>query len=223
MKVIKIDLQKDYAAALEEAVRVLRLGGTVVYPTDTVYGLGANACDALAVNDVFKIKNRPRSKPLPVLVRNLVWAKELVCVDARIEKVLQTVWPGQVTVVLSRRDYLVSAVSAGRNSVGLRQADYLFTDQLLARLGYPLTATSANLSGEGPTNNIDQIIERFSRANHRPTLILDAGILPKAAPSTVLDLSAGCPRVLRIGPSRPDQLLKLLNFRPDSQIPAKGN
>ena len=212
MKVIKVDLNKNYDEAIEEACRVLRLGGVVVYPTDTVYGLGANACDNLAVDQVFKIKNRSYTKPLPILVRNLDWVNELVYVDARNRKIIESIWPGTVTAVLPKRNYVSSLVTAKGFSVGVRIADFPLVDRLLGKFGYPLTATSANLSGEEATNNIDEVIARFESAVHRPNLILDAGILPKSQPSTVLDLTGDQPKILRVGPSRPDQLLKLLSI-----------
>lgn len=218
MKIIKIDLNKDYNEAIEEACRILKLGGTVVYPTDTVYGLGANACDDLAVNRVFKIKKRSRQKPLPVIVKNLSWVKELAYISASHQKILTTIWPGPVTIVLPKKDNLSLLVTAGAFSVGLRIPDFPFVDKLLGCLGYPLTATSANVSGEEPTNDANKIIERFKKAACAPTLVLDAGILPKSTPSTVLDLTGSQPRILRVGPSRPDQMLRLLNFSHDKKI-----
>lgn len=217
MKVIKIDLNKNYDEAIEEACRVLRLGGVIVYPTDTVYGLGANACDNLAVDQVFKIKNRAYSKPLPVIARNLTWIKELVYIDSRNRKIVESLWPGTVTAVLPKRDYLSSLVTAKGVSVGVRIPDSVFVDRLLGEFGFPLTAASANISGEEATNNIDKIVTRFEGQRYRPNLILDVGILPKSQPSTVLDLTADQPRVLRVGPSQPDQLLRLLSLNSHDQ------
>ena len=91
----------------------------------------------------------------------------------------------------------------------------------MAKFGYPLTATSANISGEEPTNDINKIIDRFSQADYRPNLIIDAGILPKSKPSTVIDLTSPDPKVLRIGPSRPDQLIKLLSLGNDKKTHTK--
>ena len=210
MKIIQVDLSKDYDEVIEVACRVLRLGGTVVYPTDTVYGLGANACDNLAVDQVFKIKNRPYHKPLPVIVKNLEWVEGVAHVDSRNKKIVESIWPGTVTVILPKRDPLSSLVTAGGLTVGIRIPDFAFLDQLLAKFGYPLTATSANVSGEEATNNVNKIIERFENSKYRPNLIIDAGILPKSKPSTVLDLASDEPKILRVGPSRPDQLRKLL-------------
>ncbi len=210
MKIIQVDLNKDYREAIEAACRILRLGGTVVYPTDTVYGLGANACDHLATEQIFKVKNRPYHKPLPVIVRNLEWVEAVAFVDDRNKKVLQSIWPGTTTAILPKRDHLSSLVMAGGMTVGIRIPNFAFTDQLLGKFGYPLTATSANLSGEEATNDINKIIKRFENAKYRPSLIIDAGILPKSKPSTVLDLASDEPKILRVGPTRPDQLIKLL-------------
>src|SRR3989344_2732389 len=210
MKIIQIDLNKDYSEAIKEACRVLKLVGTVVYPTDTVYGLGANACDNLAVEQVFKIKNRPYHKPLPIIVKNLEWVEAVVYLDVRLKKTIGSIWPGTTTAILPKREYLSSLVTSGGVTVGVRIPDFTFTDRLLGKFGYPLTATSGNISGEETTNDVNKIIERFENAKYKPTLIIDAGILPKSKPSTVLDLASSEPKILRVGPSKPEQLRKLL-------------
>lgn len=210
MKIIQIDLNKDYSGAIGEACRVLKLGGTVVYPTDTIYGLGANACDNLAVDQVFKIKNRPYHKPLPVIAKNLEWVAAIAYIDLRNKKVVETIWPGTTTAILPKREPLSSLVTSGGLTVGIRIPDFVFIDQLLGKFGYPLTATSANISGEEATNDVNKIIKRFENSKYKPELIIDAGILPKSKLSTVLDLVSDQPKILRVGPSRPDQLRKLL-------------
>ncbi len=215
MQIVKIDLNKNYDDVIAEACRVLRLGGVIVYPTDTVYGLGANACDSLAVDQIFKIKKRTYSKPLPIIARNITWVEALACLNRKTKKALESIWPGAVTAVLPNREHLSSLVTAGGISVGVRIPDFLFTDQLLGKFGYPLTATSANVSGEESTNDINKIIERFQNSNYRPNLIIDAGILPRSKPSTVIDLTSQSPKILKVGPSKPEQLLKLLNLTND--------
>ncbi len=212
MQIVKVDLNKNYDGVIAEACRILRLGGAVIYPTDTVYGLGANACDSLAVDQIFKIKKRSYSKPLPIIARNMQWVEALACLDRQTKKALESIWPGAVTAVLPNREHLSSLVTAGGSSVGIRIPDFLFTDRLLGKFGYPLTATSANISGEESSNDINKIIERFRGLSYRPNLIIDAGILPKSKPSTVIDLTSRLPKILRVGPSKPEQLLKLLSL-----------
>ena len=88
MKIIKINLKDDFNEAIQEAIAVLKLGGVIVYPTDTLYALGANAMEPSAVERVFKIKNRERSRPLPIAIRNINWAKELSFIYKKEEKIL---------------------------------------------------------------------------------------------------------------------------------------
>lgn len=213
MRILPVDLNKDFNEAILEACRVLRASGTIVYPTDTVYGLGANACDSVAVEKVFQIKNRHHSKPLPVLVRNLEWAKGLAYITSRQEKYLASIWPGLVTVILPRREHLSSLTTANGMTVGLRVANSPFLDKLLAKLGYPLTATSAKLLGEEASNDINKVVAELETSNRQPNLVIDAGILPKALPSTVLDLTSDEPKILRVGPTSPELLRKLLGIK----------
>lgn len=213
MKVIQIDLHKDYTDAINEAVAVLSAGGIIICPTDTLYGIGCNALDGVAVRKIFEIKSRPLSKPLPIIVRNIKWAKELAYVKKRNDKVLEKVWPGRVTVVLPKKEIIPDIVTSGTKTVGIRVPDYPLTEQLLKSFGYPIALTSANISGEEPVRDINEIIEIFSRRlTRQPDLILDVGILSKSEPSAVLDLTSDKPKILRIGPSKPEQLLKLLNI-----------
>lgn len=212
MKIIKIDLSGDFSKALAEAVASLKLGGAVIYPTDTLYGLGANALEAGPVQRIFKIKKRPKSRPLPIAVRNINWAKELAFIYKKEEKILEAVWPGAVTAVLPKRSIAPDILTAGQNSIAMRIPDSLFIDELLGKFGYPITSTSANISGELPSFKISEIIERFENSEDKPDLVLDAGDLKQSEPSTILDLTSDKPKILRVGPSKPGTLLKLLEI-----------
>ncbi|MEK7537093.1 MAG: L-threonylcarbamoyladenylate synthase [Patescibacteria group bacterium] len=210
MKTIKVDLKGDFSEAIREAVAVLKLGGTIIYPTDTLYALGANALELGPVERVFKIKDRAREKPLPLAVRNVQWAKELSFIYKKEEKILNSVWPGAVTVVLPKRNIVSSIVTAGQPSVALRVPNYPFVDRLLGHFGYPLTATSANISGEEASRKISEVIDLFKENYYKPDLVIDAGDLPESEPSTILDLTTDRPKILRVGPVKPETLRKLL-------------
>lgn len=234
MRVIQVDLNKDYSDVISEAVNILNYGGTIVYPTDTLYGLGANALNEIAVRKIFRIKDRSFSRPLPIIVRGHSWVKELAEIKPENEEIIKKIWPfgegsngrgptkwdaqkvgisvGKVTLVLHKKNIVPDALTAEFNSVGIRIPDYLFTDKLLAKFGYPLTSTSANISGQEPTNNISTIIEIFSKSTSKPDLIIDAGILPKSEPSMIVDLTGDKPKVLRISATKPEVLLKLLEL-----------
>lgn len=212
MKVINLDLNKDLNEVTREAIQVLSTGGTIIYPTDTLYGLGANALDQSAVERVFKIKNRSFSKPLPIIARNLKWVEELAFIDPNHKKFLEKVWPGKTTAILPKRDVLPLVLTAETRTIAIRIPDYPFLDFLLGKYGYPITSTSANISGQEPTNDINKIIELFEKERYKPDLIIDAGILKPSEPLTVVDLTSKHPKILRVGPSRPDQLLKMLEI-----------
>lgn len=212
MKIIKIDLSGDFSEAIKEAIVVLKLGGTVIYPTDTLYGLGANALEAGPVERIFKIKKRPRSKPLPIAIRNISWAKELAFIYKKEEEVLNAVWPGAVSVVLPKRDIVPDILTASQKSVAMRVPKSEFVDKMLGKFGYPIISSSANISNELPSFKISEIIERFKNSEYKPDLVIDAGDLKVSEPSTILDLTSDKPKILRVGPVKPEKLLKLLEI-----------
>ncbi len=210
MQSLMLDLAGDYYAALDRVVAVLQRGGTAVFPTDTLYGLGANALDAHAVGRVFDIKHRSYVKALPMLVRDITWARELAYISEEQEELVRQFWPGKVTFIFLRRPIVPSATCGGGQTVGIRAPDHPFVQNLLRHLGYPLAGTSANVVGSEPVNDAKLIIETFSRTAPQPDLVLDAGVLPHSEPSTVVDLSGRVPRILRQGAVRADKILALL-------------
>lgn len=210
MQTLKIDLGADYLPALERTVAVLRRGGSAVVPTDTRYGLGCNALDALAVGRVFDIKHRSYIKALPMLVRDLSWARELAYITLDQEKLIAQFWPGKVTFVLPRRPIVPAVMCGGGQTVSVRAPDYPLLQTLLKQLGYPLAGTSANRMGTEPTNDAKAIVTDFARSAPQPDIVLDAGILPDSLPSTVVDLSGRMVRILRQGAVRADKILAVL-------------
>ena len=212
MKITKIDLSGDFNEAIQEAVAVLKLGGVIVYPTDTLYALGANAMEPQSIERIFKIKDRAREKPLPLAIKNIKWAKELSFIYKKEEKILNSVWPGAVTIVLPKRNIVPLEVTAGQPGVALRMPNHPFVEKLLGRFGYPITSTSANLSGEEAPRKISEIIEMFEGNYYKPDLIIDAGDLSQSEPSTILDLASDKPKILRVGPVKPETLKKLLEI-----------
>ncbi len=214
MEIIKIDLSTDLPSSeiIQKTITVVQRNGAVVYPTDTVYGLGVNALREPAVERLFKIKKRPATKPVPVIVRDLAMAKELAFVDRRTEKVLAAIWPGPVTVILKKREIVPDFLTAGKKTIGLRIADCRLARTLMAELEEPLTATSANFSGQPPLSSAAEVVKIFDKAYPRPDLILDAGQLPNNQPSTILDLTGQQPKISRVGPASKKDLLKLLKI-----------
>jgi len=213
MNILKVNPEnlRESEEAIIEAAKIMLAGGTVVFPTDTVYGLGGDATSEKAIEKIFKIKGRDERKPLSVVVRDLAMAKKVAYVDVRLEKALNLIWPGAITVILPNREKLPRILTAGRPGIGLRVPDYKLTHLLTENMGRPYVATSANLSGEIATTKIQSIFKYFEGRVHRPDLILDAGDLKFSQPSTVLDLTGRAPKIVRIGPVNKKKLLEILS------------
>ena len=187
---------KNLDEILKKAMKVIRQGGVIVCPTDTVYGLIADAKNKKAVKKIFKIKKRKEEKPIPIFVRDLKMAKSLVLINKFQEKLLKKVWPGKVTVLLKAKKLtkkiFPKSIISSENKIGLRIPNYKFLNILLEKLNFPLTGTSANISGKPPSTKIKEVLNQFfltKTGGRLPDLILDAGNLKFSRPSTVVDLT----------------------------------
>jgi len=182
--------------AMNEMVRELKKGKVIVCPTDTVYGLIAAATDKKAVDKIFKIKKRPKAIPLPIFVSNLNAAKRLAVIGENQEKFLRKVWPGKTTIVLKRKSK-TRLYGVDSKTIALRIPKYKLINSLLAKTKFPLTGTSANVSGRQATTKIREVLRQFQDKKFQPDLIINAGNLKPAKPSTVVDLSGSAPKILR--------------------------
>ena len=214
MKILQVNPEnlRESEEAIVEAAKVMLNGGVIVFPTDTVYGLGCDATKEAAVKKIFQIKKRGERRPLSVIVRDLAMAKKVAIIDKRLERALNIVWPGAITAVLLRKFKLPEILSAGQRTIGLRVPDYKLTHLLSENMGRPYVATSANLSGEAPTTKIAEVLKYFEKNVYKPDLILDAGDLKFSEPSTVLDLTGEKPKIVRVGPVNKKKLLEILEI-----------
>lgn len=203
--------EKTYHGALFEAVKVIRAGGVLVYPTDTVYGIGGNALDTQVIERVFEIKRRPQEKAMIILVRDIATARRYGYIDLWTESVLSRLWPGPVSVILHRKDALPEAAAGGKNTIALRVPDSPFLQDILKQVDCPLIATSANLSGSGTAPKIlGQFLQALRMQEKRPDLVIDAGPIG-SRPSTLLDLTnKKNPMILRRGALSDEELASLL-------------
>jgi len=189
---------KDLTCFETEAAAAIKKGHVVLCPTDTVYGLVADAANQEAVEKLFLIKKRHRDKPIPLFVEDIATAKKLAFVNKEQEAFLRQVWPGKVTVVLKRKKTALPKMLFGREkTIGLRIPNYPLIAFLLKKLKGPLTATSANISGRPSSTKIQKVLWQFANQKVKPDLIIDAGDLQKSAPSTVIDLTKKKPKTLR--------------------------
>lgn len=186
------------SSILDEAVRLLLAGRLVAFPSETVYGLGADATNDAAVAGIFAAKGRPRFNPLITHYADAEGAAREVVLDRRAEELAARFWPGPLTLVLPRRrDSRVSLLcSAGLDSLGVRVPRHPLTLDLLRRLDRPLAGPSANPSGRVSPTRAEDVREAFGPA---VALVLDGGPCPVGVESTVLDLTEERPRLLRPG------------------------
>ncbi|MCL4458954.1 MAG: L-threonylcarbamoyladenylate synthase [Chloroflexi bacterium] len=191
-KVLKV----DDPIALREAVEILQAGGLVAFPTDTVYGLGAHGYQDKAIEQIYRVKGREKSKPIPLL---LAKAEEITLVAQDVPqsawRLAGRFWPGGLTLILLKRPNVPTAVSPGP-TVAVRVPDHQVALRLITALQAPLAATSANRSGMASPTTAAQT---YSQLVRRIPLILDGGTCPQGTPSTILDLTREPPIVLRQG------------------------
>lgn len=182
--------------AIPRALEVLEHGGLVAFPTDTVYGVGALAFDALAVESIYTAKDRPVEKAIPILICG---PEDLNKVTADIPiiaaKLAAHFWPGPLTLVVPKHPDLPKVVSAGP-TIGVRVPDHPAARDLLTAIG-PMAVTSANISGQASPKTAKEV---FSQLNGRIPLILDGGETPGGVPSTVVNCLGTEPVILREGP-----------------------
>ncbi len=214
MEIVRFNLTGDWRDIdpniIERALKSVKKGDCIVFPSDTVYGLGVNALKNHSVERLFKIKKRPETKPVPIMVKDIEMAKKLAYINPERERILKSVWPGQVTVILEKRDIVPEVLTGNRRTIGIRIPDHPFTQYLMENLDFPLTCTSANFSGNPPLISSHEVINTFEKAYPRPNLILDAGDLPESPPSTILDLTLPQPKITRVGPITKKDLMKML-------------
>jgi tRNA threonylcarbamoyl adenosine modification protein (Sua5/YciO/YrdC/YwlC family) len=183
------------------AAEALRDGQVVVVPTDTVYGVGVGAWDAVALDRLFRLKGRDRGKPVAVLVADLDQAERIGRFDAVSRRLAERFWPGALTIVLARQPAFTSRLGGDRTSVGLRCPHHPALVALLAEVG-PLAVTSANRSGR-PTPST--AAEAAAELDGEVAVVVDGGTLAGVA-STVVDCSGPFPEVLREGPVSREQI-----------------
>ena len=189
-------------AGIERTARIIAEGGLVAFPTETVYGLGANARDDHAVAQIFEAKNRPQFNPLIVHVPTMGDARRLAQFDDRAEEIANAFWPGPLSIVLPRRvdAGLSFLVSAGLNTIALRMPDNELAKKLLTEAQCPIAAPSANKSGEVSPTTAEHVTQSFPEPGDKgPSLILDGGPCGVGLESTVIDLSEPVPSLLRPG------------------------
>ena len=196
-KKYKIDPENPDATIIQEAAGVIKQGGVIAFPTRCLYGLGSDALNKEAVNRIFKIKQRPAEKPILLLIDHPKRLKNLVIgISEKAEALMERFWPGRLTLVFDAAGGVPEYLTAGSGKIGIRLAGHPVAAALAGAIQIPLTGTSANLSGQPGCHRIEDISPEVAE---QLDLILDAGPLVGGDGSTVIDVTAQVPIVLREG------------------------
>lgn len=203
---VDVDFKAPGERELGVVVRVLRKGGVIVYPTDTFYGLGADCFSPKAARKIFRLKGRDWKKPLSVVIADRdMLGRVAADIPPVFEGVADRFWPGPLTMVFHASASVPEEIHAGSGSIAVRLPDHPWLRRLIRAAGGPLTATSANPSGEGEISDPHLAARFFSG---RVDCVVNGGHTPGGKPSTVLDLRDR-PRIIREG-AVPAALLRRL-------------
>jgi L-threonylcarbamoyladenylate synthase len=200
-------LSLNHPKAIQRALEVIKEGGVIAFPTDTVYGIGVSAYQEDAIKKIYQVKERSQLKAIPILISE---AEELNQVAQEIQpstkKIINHFWPGPLTLVLLKQSTLPQNLSK-TSSIGVRVPDDNLTRELLRQAG-PLAATSANLSGQPSALNAFEVLEVLGG---KIDLILDGGPARGGQASTVLDLTEEIPQIVREGPISLNEIMQVID------------
>jgi L-threonylcarbamoyladenylate synthase len=197
-------------AAIAQAAATIRAGGLVAFPTETVYGLGADGLDEEAVRRIFAAKGRPESKGLILHLCAPEQAREVAEVSPEAERLMAAFFPGPLTLVLPARPVVPAVTTGGGPTVAVRMPDHPVALALIAAAGRPIAAPSANPSGAPPPRTTEEVLAGL---DGRFDLLLDAGPTPLGTPSTLLDMTQQPPRILREGAVGAAEIKQALDAR----------
>jgi L-threonylcarbamoyladenylate synthase len=196
MKIIKYS-EKDRDLIIKEAIAVIKKGGIVSYPTESFYALGVMAEDKGAVEKIYALKHRPADKPLPVIVGDLSTLQSVVrAIPGQAQSLIDKFWPGPLTLVFEAQSNLSELLTGSTGKVAARIPGESVALYIAKEAGFPITATSANISAMAPAVDAESVSKYF---NDSLDLIIDGANAPGGKPSTIVDITVSPPVVLRKG------------------------
>ena len=216
----KIDVDNIDMEEIRKQAEILKSGETVIFPTETVYGLGANALDEEAVSKIYEAKGRPSDNPLIVHISDKKQIYNLVkSVPKQAEIVMDKFWPGPITIILNKKDIIPKRTSGGLDTVAIRMPSNKIANALIREANIPIAAPSANISGRPSPTRASHVYEQM---NHRVSGIILGNDCVYGLESTVLDLTEDIPTILRPGSITKEQLEKELgDVKLDSALEKK--
>ncbi|MGB9978389.1 L-threonylcarbamoyladenylate synthase [Methanobacterium sp.] len=198
MKILKINANNPEKDKIKAAIAILKRGGTVVYPTDTVYGIGANIFDSEAIQKIYHIKKRSQLKPISACVSKIQDIHKIAHMDKNTERIVKKILPGPFTVILKKKNNVPGILTSGGEKIGVRIPDSKVCMEISRE--FPITTTSANISGKKIPESLNDILKQL---DSDIDLILDAGVCKHGIHSTVIDMTSS-PKIVRKGAIIPD-------------------
>jgi len=194
-RVAKIETKKIDKKIIEHAVDIIKIGGLVIYPTETCYGIGGDATSIKVIENIYEIKKRPRKKPIPIIVSDLRMMNRYGVITDEVKILVKKFMPGPLTVVVKKKNIIPNILNP--KEIAFRISSHPVASALVKAVNLPITSTSANLYNEPPLYRIKEVIKRFDK---KVDMILDCGNLPRVKPSTLVDMKTNEPKMIREGP-----------------------
>lgn len=212
MRLINLDYHDldRFKDAVADTAEALNAGRTIVYPTDTIYGLGCDALNPQAVEQIIRIKGLARQKPFSIMVGDVAEIGKYAELSEKNQAIVGKFLPGPFTFILPKLRTIPDIVTNGEKYIGIRIPDHPLTHSLLEAFAKPIVTTSVNPTGEEPLNDPFKIVDLFQRRAPYPDLILDGGRIKDGKPSTVIDLSGQIPRIIRANIMSTKETLEIL-------------
>ena len=208
-EILKIDADNSEERILTQAAEIIAAGGIVAYPTETFYGLGADATNEKAIENIFAVKGRNFKNPISLIIGQADDINPLVQdVPQTAKKLMAALWPGALTIVFSAADIVSPLLTAGSGKIGLRVSSHPIAMGIVQKLKRPLTATSANLSGAPECTRASEVAEQIG---DKIDAIIDLGDTPGTAGSTIVDVTCRPPVILREGAISRKNIGKYIN------------
>ena len=206
MKILNLKNNNNYDN-LQDAANIIKNGGLVLFPTETVYGLGANGLDENAVKKIFLAKGRKQDNPLILHISNISMLNSIASnINETEKKLMEAFWPGPFTIILSRTNNVPNSVTGGLETVGVRMPSGTIANKLIEYAGVPIAAPSANISGKPSGTNLEDIFEELK---DKVDFIIDGGECEVGLESTVVRVIDNIPHILRPGKITPEQIKKV--------------
>jgi len=197
VNILRLDPNNPEQSLIDRAVKILREGGVIAYPTETFYGIGADAENEEAIEKIYMIKGRSFNKPVPVIIgkqNNVIkYAKDIPETG---RKLMDRFWPGALTLLFEASHNVPQKLTAGTGKIGIRLSSNIIVTSLAKTLSRAITATSANLSGQKECSSVDDVIDSLG---DRVDAIIDGGQTPGALGSTIVDVTIDPPVIIREG------------------------